>query len=152
MTGQFTGRHMALIMVCFFAVIITVNLIMASSAVRTFGGVVVQNSYVASQRYNGWIASGRAQQRLGWHAVANGTPDGTLMVSLSGPAGPIGGALVAAEVEHPLGRLPGRTLLLKDAGNGRYIAAHALPAGRWKLRIQARLDGKDARFVQEVRL
>jgi nitrogen fixation protein FixH len=152
MTRQFTGRHMTTIMVGFFAVVITVNLIMATNAMRTFGGVVVQNSYVASQKFNGWIAEGRKQERLGWRVQASGTADGTLTLSLSGPHGPIDGALVAVDAEHPLGRFPGRAFVLKGLGEGRYAAAHALPAGRWKLRIQAKLNGTDARFVEEVRL
>lgn len=152
MTRQFTGRHMAAIMVGFFAVVITVNLIMATNAMRTFGGVVVQNSYVASQKFNGWIAQGRAQDRLGWRVRATGTADGTLIISLAGAQGPLAGALVAVDAEHPVGQLPDRAFVMKDLGDGRYAATHALPEGRWKLRIQAQLNGQDARFVEEVRL
>jgi nitrogen fixation protein FixH len=151
MTRTFTGRHMALIMVAFFGVIIAVNLFMASNAVRTFGGVVVQNSYVASQRFNGWLDAARAQDKLGW--VARATVQGDrLVVTLAGPDGAIDGALVAIDAEHPLGRMPGRAFALNPVGAGRYVAPHALPAGRWRLRIQAQRDGIDARFLQEIRL
>lgn len=152
MTRQFTGRQMSAIMIGFFAVVIAVNLIMATSAVRTFGGVVVQNSYVAGQKFNGWIAEGRVQEQLGWRVQANGSADGSLIVSLAGSKGPLEGALVAVDAEHPLGQFEGRSFALKELGGGRYAAAHALPEGRWTLRIQARLGRTDARFVQEVRL
>jgi nitrogen fixation protein FixH len=53
----FTGRHMAITIVGFFLVVIVVNLAMARMATSTFGGVVVENSYVASQHYNRWLAT-----------------------------------------------------------------------------------------------
>lgn len=151
MTSRFTGWHMTGVMVGFFAVVIAVNVVMASDAIRTFGGVVVENSYVAGQRYNGWLAEARAQDRLGWRAEASAAED-KLVVQLRDAAGPIDGALIAVDAEHPLGRLPGRAFALTGIGGGRYVAAHALPHGRWQMRIEARARGADARFVQDVRL
>lgn len=152
MTRRFTGWHMAAILIGFFGVVIAVNLVMATSAVRTFGGVVVANSYVASQRFNGWLGEARAQDALGWRIDAQGTRAGALVVRLSGPGGAIEGAAVTVEAEHPLGRLPGRSFALSALGDGRYSAPHALAAGRWRLRIEARRAGRDARFVEEIRL
>jgi hypothetical protein len=57
---------MAGIMILFFGVIVTVNMTMAVFATRTFGGKVVENSYVASQQFNEWLAAARAQEKLGW--------------------------------------------------------------------------------------
>ncbi len=62
----FTGWHMTAILVIFFAVVITVNFTMARLAMSTFGGKVVENSYVASQHYNVWLARAEAQDRLAW--------------------------------------------------------------------------------------
>ncbi|MFZ4382234.1 MAG: FixH family protein, partial [Sandarakinorhabdus sp.] len=62
----FTGRSFAIIIVGFFGVVVAVNITMARLASGTFGGTVVDNSYVASQKYNGWLAQARAQDRLGW--------------------------------------------------------------------------------------
>ncbi len=50
---EFTGRHMWLLAVSFFGVIISVNIVMAVSAARTWTGLVVENSYVASQEFQG---------------------------------------------------------------------------------------------------
>jgi len=61
----FTGRKMAAIMVAFFAVVIIVNVYMAREASSTFGGVVVENSYVASQQYNRWLDEASAENALG---------------------------------------------------------------------------------------
>ena len=68
-SGEFTGRHMLVIMLAFFGVIIAVNLTMASFANSSWSGLVVKNSYVASQEFNEKAAAGRAQAALGWSAT-----------------------------------------------------------------------------------
>ncbi|MGI9368088.1 MAG: FixH family protein [Ruegeria sp.] len=60
---QFTGKHALAIFVAAFAVIISVNVILAYNAVKTFPGLVVKNSYVASQEFNSRL---QGQQALGW--------------------------------------------------------------------------------------
>ena len=88
MGRTFTGRHMAMIMVGFFGVIIAVNFTMARFATATFGGIVVENSYVASQEFNGWLEEAEKQRALGWDAVTTWRPDNRLAVQLSSvPAG-----------------------------------------------------------------
>lgn len=49
---EFTGRHMLAIMLAFFGVIIAVNGVMATFATRSWSGLVVENTYVASQQFN----------------------------------------------------------------------------------------------------
>jgi nitrogen fixation protein FixH len=142
---------MAAILIGFFGIVIAVNFVMATNAVRTFGGVVVDNSYVASQRFNGWLADGRAQDALGWYVEAQGD-GGALVVRLAGPAGPIDGATMQVSAEHPLGRLPGRSFALPAIGGGTYSAPHALTPGRWRIRIDAHANGRDAHFIKDVRL
>ena len=39
-------------------------------AIGTFGGTVVDNSYVASQNYNRWLADADEQEALGWKTKA----------------------------------------------------------------------------------
>ncbi|MGB3865738.1 MAG: FixH family protein [Xanthobacteraceae bacterium] len=65
-TREFTGRHMLAIMVTFFSVIISVNLTMAFLARSSWTGIVAENTYVASQKFNEKSAEGRAQAALGW--------------------------------------------------------------------------------------
>lgn len=65
--GPITGAKFAAIFVSFFGVIIVVNLALAYNAVATFPGLVVKNSYVASQTFD---ADRAAQLALGWQAEA----------------------------------------------------------------------------------
>ena len=60
---ELTGRHVLFIFVGAFGTIIAVNLLLAYSAVSTFPGLEVKNSYVASQEFNERKA---AQEALGW--------------------------------------------------------------------------------------
>lgn len=151
MTRTFTGWHMAGIMVAFFAVVMAVNFYMAAQASRTFGGVVVENSYVASQHYNRWLAEARAQEALGWAARTEVLDDGRVSVVLTGQGKPLDGASVTVTATHPLGRIAPRRLSLEALGGGRYRAAEPLLPGRWQLLIEVQAGGHDARFEGEVR-
>ena len=57
----FTGWHMLAIMLAFFGTIITVNFTMAYLATSTWSGLVVKNTYVASQQFNGKAAAAKAR-------------------------------------------------------------------------------------------
>ena len=70
MKREFTGKHMAAILVGGFAIVISVNMFMAYKATHDFGGVVVENSYVASQKYNEWLNQAEREKALGWEVSA----------------------------------------------------------------------------------
>ena len=61
------GWHVFGIFALAFGVIISVNLTLAFNAVRTFPGLEVQNSYVASQSFD---ADRAAQEALNWTVAA----------------------------------------------------------------------------------
>lgn len=149
MSTGFTGRHLAAIMIAFFAVVIAVNLFMARMAGATFGGVVVDNSYVASQRFNRWLDQAEAQKALGWKAEANRLTSGRVGVDVSGL--PAGAATLTALARHPLGRETDRHLMFDRDGNGRFVSRETLPAGRWRLRVELRAGGKFWRTEGDVR-
>jgi nitrogen fixation protein FixH len=145
MTRTFTGRHMLLLTISFFGVIIAVNMVMATFAARTFSGTIVDNSYVASQQYNRWLDEAHAQQALGWRLTAERDGDHALVVLPSVPD-----ARINATAIHPLGRLPDINLHFRAAAPGRYQSIEALPAGRWRLELRVRQGYREARFVDEV--
>jgi len=150
MTRRFTGWHMVTVLLAMFGTIIAVNLIMARYAIGTFGGTVVENSYVASQRYNGWLAEARSQAALGWSQDVTVDARRIVHVALRGPDGPLGGGSVSAVATHPLGLEAPRTLRFRPAGGGSYVSETPIAAGRWLLRIEVRQGGREARFDDEV--
>lgn len=146
MTQRFTGWHMAGILVAFFAVIIAVNMTMARYAVSTFGGVTVENSYVASQHFNRWLDEAAVEQSLGWSAQVERLEDGRIALALAGPAS---GADVTAIARHPLGTQPDQLLHFAQEG-GRYLSREKLPVDRWTLRLSISDQGR--RWRTEVPL
>jgi len=134
----FTGRHMTAILVGFFAVVIAVNVLMANLAVGTFGGVVVENSYVASQHFNRWLGEAATEKKLGWKSQVARQPDGRLLVELAGA--PADKVSLTGDARHPLGRAPDVPLTFIRRADGLFVSTRSMPAGRWQLRLEAR-DG-----------
>jgi len=150
MTRGFTGRHMLAIMLTFFGVVMAVNFTMATLAARTFGGTVVDNSYVAGQRFNAWLAEGRAQERLGWQSRLTLEDTRRISVALSDREGPLTGAEIRALAHHPLGRAPDVSFTFRPAGAGRYVSSEALPSGRWSILVRIRQNGRERRLIETV--
>jgi nitrogen fixation protein FixH len=123
---------------------------MARLAVGTFGGVVVDNSYVASQRFNSWLAVAREQDKLGWKVVPGIDSTGRLQIAATDAQGALIGGLMTVTARHPLGRLPDRTITMHATPTG-FAADVPLPTGRWQLRIVLNANGRTARFEQDVR-
>jgi nitrogen fixation protein FixH len=139
-TRRFTGWHFTAIIIAFFGVVIAVNLTMAMFAMRTFGGVVVENSYVASQKYNGWLDAARKQDRLGWKIVPSIDSRRHVLVSVG-----VDGAVVSGFARHPLGREPDVRLSFRD-----FRSIEALPPGRWAVHLLVRRGKDEARLVETL--
>lgn len=139
MTKQFTGWHIFAILVAFFGVVIGVNVLMARYAIETFGGVTVENSYVASQHFNKWLHEAAREKALGWSAQVTRTEDGKIALALTGPGE---GAQAEAVAWHPLGRQPDRAITFVATGGNRFVSREELPAGRWTLRLTAEQGGQ----------
>ncbi len=132
MKSEFTGRHMAMIIVSGFAIIIAVNLFMATLAVRGFGGVVVQNSYVASQKFNGWLEAAERQEELGWTVDISRSDNGHLVVETASVPD---GSTVVAVARRPLGKPETAQLSFIEATPGDYVSLEAMEPGRWIVRL-----------------
>ena len=146
-SGPFTGWHMFAILFAGFGVVIAVNFLMAHYATSTFGGEVVENSYVASQEFNRWLDEADKEKALGWQVAASRRDDGKLMVALKGVPGH---AAIKAEARHPLGRLPDVPMTFTSDAAGQFVSHEVLPAGRWTLRFEVEAGGKTWRGEQTV--
>ncbi len=141
----FTGWHMLAIFCGCFAVIISVNLALAYSAVKTFPGLETKNSYIASQSFDARRAE---QQSLGWEVYAEAR-GGLLILSIKDSEGQ---PVQAGSLDAVLGRA---THVQDDRSpdfsfDGRaYVARETLAPGNWNIRMKATsLDG--VAFEQRV--
>jgi len=145
MKRELTGKHVLIGFVTAFGIIISVNLLMAYSAVSTFPGLEVDNSYVASQKFDERKA---AQEALGWTVRASHSA-GILTLSITDEAGaPVEVAALDATV--------GRATHVQDDvrpdfrfDGSEYFATVPLGDGNWNIRMTARAqDGTE--FQQRV--
>jgi len=120
-----------LIAVAAFGVVLAANLAMLFAATSTFPGLVVKNSYVASQ---GWNRKTEAQRALGWEAVAS-YGEGALRVAMTGRDGaPVTGLNVVAVVGRPASAREDVRLELAEGADG-YAAPLVLAPGMWRVVI-----------------
>lgn len=127
----FTGRRMLAIIVSFFAVIIAVNGTMLGFAVNTFGGLVVGNSYVASQHFNEDVAAARAQPIRGWSLDVTARSE-TVNLSVRDRDGAvIEGLDLSLHIIRPTHERDAVILPLAEGAAGSYSGRTALGPGRW---------------------
>ena len=147
----FTGRHMAAVMIAFFGVVIVVNLIMARFAITTYGGLVVDNSYVASQHYNEWLQRAEAQDRLGWAQSARLDADRYVCLDVTKDGKPLDGLTITATLMHPLGVEPARPIRFEPMLDGSLRSTTAAPQGRWRLEFSVKRGSDEARYREELK-
>ena len=129
---EFTGWHMLAVCLGAFGTIIAVNLYMAFSAVSTFPGLNVANSYIASQEFDQRRA---AQEALGWQIEAQAEPN-SLRIEITDVTG---ATVEAARIEAILGRTTHQrddlTPNLRFHDGLYHAQGLELGAGRWALRL-----------------
>jgi len=137
-----TGRKVLLIAVSAFGIIATANFALAFFAVRSFPGLEVRNSYVASQTFD---ADRRAQEALGWTVMAAQRGDELVLAFTDRAGQPVRVAALAATL--------GRATHVRDDvtpaftyGAGEYVAPMHLTPGNWNVRLVASApDGTEFR-------
>ncbi len=144
-TRELTGRHVVMIFCGAFGVIISVNLALAYNAVKTFPGLEVKNSYVASQEFD---TRRDAQQSLGWSVYASAQEDQVTLEISDAEGKPVEVAKLTATL--------GRATHVQDdqipefTFNGTaYVAPANLGPGNWNIRMVARAKN-GTEFTQRV--
>lgn len=134
---RFTGFHAGLLVGAFFAVVVTVNIIMAIAASGSWSGLVVANSYVASQHFNERLAEGRAQDALGWtsHFVIEAGEAAWRLADARGEA--VIASSASATFMHPVDEGGDMTVALARRADGAYAAPVRLAPGQWAVRLRA---------------
>jgi len=135
-----TGWHMLAIMLSFFGVIISVNFFMAYKAVSSWSGLVVPNTYVASQQFNAKVAAERALVATG--VTGNLTITGTsLRYEISGPDGVVAADTLVLSFRRPVGDAQDFTVTLEPLGQGIFEAQHEVRPGHWIIEAVATRGG-----------
>jgi nitrogen fixation protein FixH len=142
-----TGRRVALIAGAAFLVMLIPNVILTVTAVETFSGLVVPNSYVASQSFDRDRA---AQAALGWQVMVD-YADGALHLAIDDARGhPVRPAALTVVVGRPTTTRDDVPLTLEETPAG-YAAPVPLAAGNWRVEIAAAaVDGTAFRQSRDI--
>lgn len=134
MVREITGKHVLIGTVSAFSVIIGVNVFMAYSAISTFPGLEVKNSYVASQSFNADKAS---QEALGWTIDATDKNE-KLYVTITGADGlPVQVASIAGTLGRATNTSQDQAPEFTFDGTSYVANTGALAAGNWNYRMVA---------------
>ena len=116
-----------------FGIIISVNLTLAVIAARTFPGLEVKNSYVASQSFD---RDRVAQERLGWDVSAH--LDGNrLFLRFDTAQGPTAPVIETAVFGRATSVMADQSPEFTFDGAA-FVATVEAGAGNWNLRVKAR--------------
>jgi nitrogen fixation protein FixH len=129
---ELTGRKVFAIMATGFSIIIGVNVTMAYSAISTFPGLVVKNSYVASQNFD---RDRNAQEALALQ-IAAGYENGTVRIVVDSLAAqPVGIESLEASVGRATHARSDIVLALSET-DGVFTAPADLEPGAWVVRLR----------------
>ncbi|MDB6176152.1 FixH family protein [Paracoccus sp. Z330] len=133
MRRELTGRHVLIITLAAFGVIIAVNITMAVKAVGTFPGLEVKNSYVASQ---GFDRERAAQDALGWTVMADYDGEWLEIAVTDADGLPAPAKNLSVTIGRPTHVRADQSPELAYR-NGVYRAAVSLPPGVWNIHVTA---------------
>lgn len=130
--GEFTGRHMWLLVIAFFGTIIGVNITMAVVASTSWTGLVVQNSYVASQEFEDKRLAHLAQLDAGWRSSLSYAA-GTAKLSVTdGTEQPVDLGEPVLQINRPVGGHDDQQVALTRQADGSYAGPVTLGPGVWE--------------------
>jgi nitrogen fixation protein FixH len=127
----FTGWHMAGVMVLFFGTIISVNVFMAYNAITSWSGLVVPNTYVASQQFNGKVAQARALAATGIKGRLAVTADGARYEVLGPDGRPVEADRLVLNFKRPVGESQDFSIVMAAEGKGVFGASREILPGHW---------------------
>ncbi len=148
---KFTGWHMLGTLLAFFGVVIAVNLLMAYFALSSWTGLVVENTYVASQEFNEKAAEARAWEATGITTKLEASASGIRYTVTHPETGPVAGEKVVASFKHPVGEKFDFTVTLVPEGNGVFVTDHPVGKGQWIVDLLT-TDGDKTAYHEAIRI
>ena len=150
-TAGFTGWHMLGVMALFFGTIISVNLVMAWNAVSSWSGLVVKNTYVASQEFNGKVADARRLAATGLAGTLEATREGLGYRLVGRDNTPVSVDHVTATLKRPVDERDDVVLTLQPAGEGLFRVDRTIATGQWVVDLVALRNGETV-FCETLRI
>jgi nitrogen fixation protein FixH len=138
--GPFTGRHMLIIMLAFFAVVLSANMTLVYFARHSWTGLVVKNSYVASQEFNEKTAAMVKAAQVDAHISVGKEEVSVTLTTKTGEA--VHAESVVLSVGRPSHEGEDRSIPLAAQGDGSFAARHGLARGQWSGFVTARIPGQ----------
>jgi nitrogen fixation protein FixH len=143
-----TGRKVLAILIVFFAVVIGVNVYMATVAIATLPGTDVDSAYSASLGYEKEITAAHAQEARRWHVDAHveRDKDGGAIVQVAArdsSGKPVSGLTFQGRLERPADKRADLSVELAEVGVGIYRGKAATVApGQWDLVLEGDARGE----------
>ncbi|EJC80712.1 putative integral membrane protein linked to a cation pump [Rhizobium leguminosarum bv. trifolii WSM2297] len=137
----FTGFHMLLATSAFFAVVIAVNVTMAFYASSSWSGLVVENTYVASQDFNRKAAVMKAMAASGIRGDLSIKGQEIRYRIHDRDGSPAIVDDVVLNFKRPVGDHEDFLLSLSKIDDGQFEADHEVAGGDWIVEAVSRKDG-----------
>jgi nitrogen fixation protein FixH len=141
-----TGRIVLFAFVLFFVVIASVNALMATLAVRTFGGIEAENPYRAGLQFSKDLKAARQQQereiRVDIAAIQLEDGSTQFRTTVHGiDASTLRQIVARIELRHPADRRYDRELMLAKDGVS-FVGKLQVGPGQWNVRISLESNGE----------
>lgn len=151
---KFTGKKALLWAFGFFGIIFTVNGIMATIALGTWGGLDTPDAYRKGLYYNEELAAASVQKSSGWKISLSHIPTAIqgdrLDVKIIWPENDLPPAKVTAMITRPVTNAHDQKVFLTQTGTGVYTTPVKLPqAGQWNITVHVKRVNGDLYQLQE---
>ena len=152
-----TGRHVLMMLLAFFGVVIGVNVLMMKLAIDTLPGTEVDSAYKASLAFNSEITAARTQDARGWKVAGRveRAPDGGAVVRVEardGQGAPLTGLAFSVVLARPTDKRSDHVVGLAEAEAGIYRGvATGVAAGQWDVVFEAQ-RGSERVFLSRNRV
>lgn len=129
----FTGWHVLAAMLAFFGIVIGANVYLSVEAMRSWTGVVVDNSYASGQDFNEKVQRTREQAALGWTSTVRYDAGKVSFQVLDRDGTPLRVSGVTARITRPIGVDGDQIITLQPLADGSFAAPVTLLSGSWNI-------------------
>lgn len=152
---ELTGRHVLIMLLSFFGIMLVVNGYFLYAAIDSFRGEDVKGSYRQGLEYNKTIDARIVQDLLGWTVRSNyiAQVDGKtrVIVKLTDAKNrPLENLSVSGKLRHPTDLAKDRVVEFAPVGSGRYVAQTPAVEGKYTLIAVAQREDEIFRFKSDI--